>query len=670
MASEGEAEDGASRGSSVARERWPASVARLAVFVAAVAVALAAQHVLTPLGASRAFADLSHERVPLGFALLLLAGVLAALAWRPCRLEGVRDPVASPPPPWALHSSLVAVGLATMLAFFDVETRWAVYPWLGGLVVLLVASRRASASHRPFPVYGSAERAALFLILVVAAVLRLWRLAEWPAQVHGDEAACGIEARRILAGEVPNLLGVGWYDIPYISFAISAAFMAVFGDDLGGLRMASAVQGVASVAVLHALIRRLHGVRAALLAAALLAVSHWHIHFSRVGTDYMQASFAVLLALFYFVRARQDGRTGDWLLAGYSLGLACTVYFAGRVAVLIVGVLLAWEWFDDRAAARRLATGVAVMAIGGLLFVAPTVAVVARQPQALTERAGSIFVLAPANLEHSAAAIGDGHGGVAAVLMMQVGNSLSAFNWRGERSEQHAHRAPLLDFVTAALFAAGAIAVTARCRRRDLRLVAVWFWSSMVLGSILTVDAMFSPRMIAALPAVLVFPALLLDGIAGSAETAFGRRGRNAAVFLVAAVLMAATAGNLHDYFVLHIERLQPAGPPTILARFVASVNDRYRAYVYGPHTLTYDTPRFLAAGADGRTFRKLDAALPLAPVPAERGAVYIVAAGWDGRDAVVEAIRGEHPDAAQSILRFADGAPAFEVWWVEPGSG
>jgi 4-amino-4-deoxy-L-arabinose transferase-like glycosyltransferase len=643
---------------------------------AAVVLALSAQHRLTPLGAPRAFEDLPHEQAPFGFVLFLIAGAAAAVCiWfddRALAARGLcRDSGGAPDPPRErlaarpLNAAVVCVAMSAAVAFIDVQNRWVIYGWAAGLALLIAAvPRQSRRARRPM---SSAQWAVLVAVLIAAALLRGWSLGDVPAQVHGDEAACGIEARRILAGDVPNLLGLGWYEIPYLSFAISAASMAVFGDDLFGLRAASVLQGTASVAVLFFLVRRLYGTRTASIAAFLLAVSHWHIHFSRIGTDYIQASLASLLALLFFVRARQDGVARDWVWAGLAVGLACSVYYAGRVTVVIIGAVLASEWLVDRGRWRAHATGIASMALAALLFVAPTTAVVARTPGALADRSADIFVLSPANLEHSYASTAADD--ALHVLAMQARNSLVAFNWRGERSEQHSHRAPLLDFWSGALFAVGLIAITACGWRRRYRLVVAWFWSNLILGSWLTVDAMFSPRMIVAVPVVVLFPALVASRFCSLAERSAGRAGKRAATALVLLFLAAGAAANHRDYFDLHARRLQPAGAPTILSRFVGAVNDRYRVYVYGGHSLKYDTPRFLVPDADGASFQDLATALPLARVPAGKGAVFVVDATWDGGRAIEAAVLETHPASTRSTLRFESGRPAFEVFRVDPAA-
>jgi hypothetical protein len=48
-------------------------------------------------------------------------------------------------------------------------------------------------------------------LLVGGLSLRLPGLTDQPYVVHGDEAACGLEALRWLSGGVPSLISVGWY---------------------------------------------------------------------------------------------------------------------------------------------------------------------------------------------------------------------------------------------------------------------------------------------------------------------------------------------------------------------------------------------------------------------------------------------------------------------------
>ncbi len=631
---------------------------------AGLAIAFAGQQLLTPLGESRALADLPEQWVGVGFALLVLGGLLAAVAvWAtdgPRRQAG-GDAREGMPSPGLLRAGLACGVTAALVCFLDPASRWAIAPWAIGLL-LLAASCWQPAPARVATRLQSWEWICLSIATLVAVLYRFPDLAGAPAQVHGDEAACGLEARLILAGDVPNLLGIGWYDIPNLSFAISAASMAMFGDDLFGLRAASAILGVLSIPLLFFLVRRLFDPRAAALAAAMLACSHWHVHFSRIGTDYMQASFASLLALWFFVRALQDRRLFDWVMTGLCIGLAASVYHAGRVAPLVIAASLLLDRSAWDAPRRR---GVAMMVVAAVLFVAPTVTVIARLPSALVDRSNDVFVLSQANLKHTYE--DSDADDPLEVLVLQTAHSLAAFNRRGERSEQHSHRAPLLDFWSGPLFAAGLIAFTALAWKRRYRLIAIWFWSSFVLGSVLTVDAMFSPRMIVALPVVFVFAGLILERAWRLAEP---RIGGVASASLVVLLLAVSGVANWNDYFGLHLHRLQPEGPPTTLARYVRRAMPGHRVYVFGHQSILYETGRFLVPDFDGVDVGPTDLEVPVADPGAGKGLAFVLDRAWQGWRDQATRIEQAYPGASRSVLARANGRPAYELLVVEPQAG
>ena len=167
------------------------------------------------------------------------------------------------------------------------------------------------------------EAGLLLAVVGLAIWLRLPDLATVPPNVHGDEADVGLLARDILAGRMQVLFATApAAEATAVTFALHAATMRVFGDNLFGLRMASAIEGVVSIVLLYLFARRVWGPRPALLAASFMAVAAWHIHFSRTGFHYMQAPVAMLLALYFLVRGLQDRRVLDWVVCGFAIGAA------------------------------------------------------------------------------------------------------------------------------------------------------------------------------------------------------------------------------------------------------------------------------------------------------------------------------------------------------------
>ena len=127
----------------------------------------------------------------------------------------------------------------------------------------------------------------------------LARVVAWghvPNNFSGDEGAVGLEARDVLDGVVRDPFTTGWMSHPTLWFYVQAASLRVFGDSVVGLRMISALLGAATIPALYVFARRPFGARVALSAAALLALYHVHIHFSRIGLNNVADPLFALLA--------------------------------------------------------------------------------------------------------------------------------------------------------------------------------------------------------------------------------------------------------------------------------------------------------------------------------------------------------------------------------------
>jgi hypothetical protein len=435
--------------------------------------------------------------------------------------------------------------------------------------------------------------------------------------------------------------------------------MALAGDNLFGLRLASVLQGVASVLLLYLLGRRLFGQRAAALAAFLLAVSQWHVHFSRGGFHYMQAVLAGLLVLYFLTRALDSGRWLDFLLAGYACGLCLTVYYAARLfPVLAAGYLLAHAmtrpgWW------RRSGPGLALLALGAIVFLAPTATALLRSPRAFVSRTEGVWLFTPRNLEHELGAYRVDS--VWEVLAIQARRTLEAFSVGGESSLQFGHPAPLVDFWTGVLLVVGVGGVTLLATRQVSHvLLATWLWLTLLVGSVLTVDAPFSPRLVGVIPAVMLTAALFLEAGWRQAERAFGASGRLGGGVVVAGLLALALVVNLRDYFGTHVNKHQPPGFFTVLSTYAGKIDDSHKVYLVGraDTSLSYDTPRFLVPGLDGADLR--DEPLPLRRIPAEKGVVFLVEQAAPDRAQRIAAIKRAYPGAQEERVKSVTGADLF----------
>jgi 4-amino-4-deoxy-L-arabinose transferase-like glycosyltransferase len=463
------------------------------------------------------------------------------------------------------------------------------------------------------------------VVLGVAAWLRLPDLAGVPPNVHGDEASIGLDARLILQGQMSPIFAMGWYDVPALSFAIHAATMRLFGDNLFGLRIASVLEGLLSIVLMYLLVRRVWGPRPSVLAAAFMAIAAWHIHFSRTGFHYMQSTAATVFTLYFMIRGVQDRRAIDWLLAGLGIGLSLEVYYAARLVPVIVAVYLGYRALTEPPFLKMHLPGLAALAFGALVFLAPMVAIYARNPQDFTSRTSGVLITTPANLEHEMS--GYHVSTLRDVVGIQAVRTLEAFNIDGETSLQYGHPGPLFDVWTGGLLALSAAATLLSFASSRGVLHATWVWSALLFGSVLTVDALFSPRVLLALPALVLAPALMLDRVWRGVTQVSGRIGTYLFGVLLLGVLALALQANMHDYFDLQIVQRQPANRFTLLANYAQPLAERYRLYAIGTDDFSFssEAPRFLLPNADAVNVRSTPLSLPLDLIPSTRGVAFLV---------------------------------------------
>ncbi|HET6445391.1 MAG TPA: glycosyltransferase family 39 protein [candidate division Zixibacteria bacterium] len=238
------------------------------------------------------------------------------------------------------------------------------------------------------------RRTALWLMvlcILVAAALRLPDLVENPPGLHYDEAANGILAGDIgIRGERPIFIPSYTGKEP-LFFYFAGSLMRLIGESVFALRMTAALMGIVTVAATYWVGKELLADRRiALLAAALLAVSFWHVLFSRLGFRAVSQPLMQALAVAaLFHGFRRDSRI--WLaLAGVVLGLSAYTYLAVRFFPIPLALAMLPLLFTGSERRRRLGQ-LALFAVTALVVLSPLVVYFISNPDAFWVRAGQVF---------------------------------------------------------------------------------------------------------------------------------------------------------------------------------------------------------------------------------------------------------------------------------------
>ncbi|MEK7127671.1 MAG: glycosyltransferase family 39 protein, partial [Patescibacteria group bacterium] len=148
----------------------------------------------------------------------------------------------------------------------------------------------------------------LILIILLAIVLRFWDLGKNPPGINLDEAAIGYNAYSILKtgrDEYGQLLPLQFRSLddykPPLYIYLTVPSVAVFGLNEFSVRLPSAILGVLAVVLTFFLAREMFNERVAVITALLLAISPWHLQFTRTAYETGSLAFFTTGGLLLFL---------------------------------------------------------------------------------------------------------------------------------------------------------------------------------------------------------------------------------------------------------------------------------------------------------------------------------------------------------------------------------
>lgn len=169
-----------------------------------------------------------------------------------------------------------------------------------------------------------------------------------PPSLSWDEASIGYDAYSILKtgkdqwGETYPLAfkSFGEYKYPFHIYA-SIIPIYFFGLNEFAVRYPSALFGVFNILLLYLLVFKLFKNQfIALTSAFLLAISPWHIQFSRVSWETNFAFFFFLLGMLFFFKSNQDKKNYFLILSFILFGITTYTYNGAKVFIVLFIPLL------------------------------------------------------------------------------------------------------------------------------------------------------------------------------------------------------------------------------------------------------------------------------------------------------------------------------------------
>lgn len=436
--------------------------------------------------------------------------------------------------------------------------------------------------------------AVLFVVLIVATVLRTWRLEQLPPGLYHDEAYNGLDALSLTQGRIFPQFYEGWelyaaeahddrpaqesrwpvffegnYGREPLHIYLMAAAIELLGVRVLSIRVVPALAGILGVLTTYLAARELGrrndtpevaGDQQSLfekvlldpppIAALALAILFPAVHFSRFGIRAMLfVPLATLTVTFFWrginkARAVEAGETKrksavlEFALAGVLLGLSLYSYAAARLFPLVfVGFVPYWFWRDRHAIGRHW-RHIAIMAGVAFLTALPLLLFFVRYPY--------YFIFRIAYVANKGKGVVEGRPWL--TWLSNLGRVAGGLFVKGETHLRHnLPGRPFMDPIQSGLFIMGAV-VTIRQRAR-LAWVFLWIWFVvMLLPSILSGDAPHFGRLIGIAPVLAIFIGLGFVGLVNSiAKRLPGHK--SLVIGMLGLLLLASAVWTTADYF-------------------------------------------------------------------------------------------------------------------------
>src|SRR5258708_419385 len=186
----------------------------------------------------------------------------------------------------------------------------------------------------------------LIAIIVLAFALRFYRLDSFPA-LNADEAAIGYNAYSLIQtgkdehGHAWPIHFQSFNDYkPGLYFYLVLPFIKILGLNELAVRLPNAILSVATVLVVYFLVKELFKKDSIALTSALfLAISPWHIHFSRGGWEANTATFFITTGIWLFIKSINSNFKRKYLILSILAFVASLyAYHAARVIVPLLGI--------------------------------------------------------------------------------------------------------------------------------------------------------------------------------------------------------------------------------------------------------------------------------------------------------------------------------------------
>ncbi|HUS94248.1 MAG TPA: methyltransferase domain-containing protein [Patescibacteria group bacterium] len=500
---------------------------------------------------------------------------------------------------WLLLLALIFVIIADRLttnARTPQATALGLLVWLGAIALSFYCLWDGKLEHvHPRALFISGPRWEPFVVLLLFLVplaLRMGALSTHPYILSGSEASLGLDAAAVISGQLRDPFAAGWLSNPTLPAFLMALPVKLLGQTTLGVRILSPIIGSLTVVATYYVGRMFWGPLSGLLAALLLAGSHVHIHYSRIGLTNIWDPFILVMTIGLVYLAWTSKQRFIWLIAGLFVGFSAYFYTTSHLmpAILLGAALYMFSRGSELTENRRHIATAAFLAI---IVALPQLFYYQANPEVFFDRYRTLGILQGNWLVQEMARSGENAAGI---LTKQFAQGILAFNFGIDRSNSYTPGIPILSFVSSVLLLLGlGLALVKIASFKNALLILVFFATTVIAG-VLLIDPPSSHRLLIALPVICLLIASALLWLAEKFVETTHISSRFVAPTLIAIVLLLAIIDVSFYFGRYRVEAIYGDRNTEVayrISNYLNNLDGQWDGYFFGPPSMFINFPTF-----------------------------------------------------------------------------
>jgi 4-amino-4-deoxy-L-arabinose transferase-like glycosyltransferase len=396
------------------------------------------------------------------------------------------------------------------------------------------------------------------LIVIVGIFFRTYLITEIPSGCYRDEGQNGNEALNIIdeieldGTKLPVYIDRNTQNAAMYIYFI-AAFFKLFGIGVLQIRLVSVLLGILTIPAFYFLLRYLFGVRIALIGAFLLAVLRWHVNFSRIGFLGVFTVFMLVLILYFLYRAYKEGRTGDFLLLGFTTAFSLYSYIAARLIPAGLLLFFIYLFFRNAGFFKYNLKKLILSFIVFIVVFAPLGNYIIKNPQVFMRRTATVSIFNKGILEAMGGVYVNKDGKAKHPLELYTKNFINTilmFNYFGDGNPRHNYgRKPMLDFITGIFFILG-FGLSLIKFYKPFYFVLFSLFFALFQAGLFSIESPQAYRTIPIIPIVIIFVSISIAKIWEYCREQYKGNLNHIIIGITAALLVYIAYDNYDQYFI------------------------------------------------------------------------------------------------------------------------